>query len=1016
MKISSRHILKEAGPKERSRATGLNWDFASSTLGEGQHSKEEIQKYISENSGLLPISTEQLDSIERLNLKDNAAKRVSADEKFFIIVSAVIDSSSESEAIAKIEEVEWYLEYKELSPNKIKGDWLSSNQAVLSNKDLLLGTWRKFLNEARVVKSESEKQSLDSGSAEYLSNEVVHDFGDGWKVVYVPAAGEIKEFPGMSNTSYDRILEGNKNGLCLGASMGLYQDNNSGKIYSVRDPSNKPKVTIRINGNDLEEAKGKNNLSPEIIAAKKAKEWFEILESKGELNFRDNGDYLGFPPLTIESAKTSFEKNKERFIESGWAVHWYKNGLSNLDSKIQELIEKKDPLILSSGLNKKYAELVLPIYVFYSKEYLDKKLSPLFPNIDYIDWGYNKIAESEFWKTYRKNPTIFSAVSLFASENYILFLKLGIPKDESYKSLLNKNLFIKLIKENKININDAFQLMEQYPELKDISIVNEIYSKPEKIYEFDGENNDRWDLLAEDSEDAVTNLIKLCGQIDQDIFNKNISHLLKIHTNGFIRVLNRNNLFKNPCFKHASFIKELFNSIKTKYSDLNNQYEVSSILKLKAIMISSGMTDLIEELMGRQFLKEEILDDKNVAKEEWNQEVENELYSYVDGKKLLELNKKYFDIIDLKRTTYRIAMNDPTFYFDLLDDGSKFIDSSPETTNLILEDLCKIHPHVITELSTERPRYINKRIFELAVKNIFEKQVSANNTYELKGTLEYFIDKFEDYKDYFIWRAKQEVLKTLKIYENRSHYHYSHYHYLSLLQSGLLNYFPELYEGVIIFLIKNYPIDFFYRIINTLDFFNNLSKYNISKKTIHSSLLRLAIDDPNFFATICRDKKIDDQTIQIISQSLVRNYPKIYEKIYPTAGLPKDPMILNKISELILLLNNLGLKKEASNISQLLSPNTPGWLKEWRDTMRHYGFQNFGRDQKWHKGKSFLEEPMDIISAEQDIHMVEQAHSPDEKGRRISNKRLNTFMREFYGENIWIAPREGWKGKMKNEE
>jgi hypothetical protein len=59
-----------------------------------------------------------------------------------------------------------------------------------------------------------------------------------------------------------------------------------------------------------------------------------------------------------------------------------------------------------------------------------------------------------------------------------------------------------------------------------------------------------------------------------------------------------------------------------------------------------------------------------------------------------------------------------------------------------------------------------------------------------------------------------------------------------------------------------------------------------------------------------------------------------------------------------------------------------------------------------------LEEPLDEASALHDIEMVEQAHSPDAEGRRISNKALDNFMREFYGELITIAPREGWRSRM----
>jgi hypothetical protein len=125
---------------------------------------------------------------------------------------------------------------------------------------------------------------------------------------------------------------------------------------------------------------------------------------------------------------------------------------------------------------------------------------------------------------------------------------------------------------------------------------------------------------------------------------------------------------------------------------------------------------------------------------------------------------------------------------------------------------------------------------------------------------------------------------------------------------------------------------------------------------------------------------------------------------------------MNKLKKLASVLYSQNLKSEAAEVLKMKPVEHPDWLTEWRDTMRYYGFQNFGRDTKWHKGKSHLEEPMDKISAKQDIHMVEQAHSPDAEGRRISDKALDTFMREFYGENIWIAPREGWKRKMSNEE
>jgi len=123
---------------------------------------------------------------------------------------------------------------------------------------------------------------------------------------------------------------------------------------------------------------------------------------------------------------------------------------------------------------------------------------------------------------------------------------------------------------------------------------------------------------------------------------------------------------------------------------------------------------------------------------------------------------------------------------------------------------------------------------------------------------------------------------------------------------------------------------------------------------------------------------------------------------------------MNKLQPLIQTLKDLHLTEEVSSLQKLADYSSPPWLEEWRDCMRHYGFQSF-RDTKWHKGKSHLEEPLDEASAFQDIHMVEQAHSPDAEGRRISNTALDNFMKEFYGELITQAPRDGWKKKMNHK-
>ena len=104
------------------------------------------------------------------------------------------------------------------------------------------------------------------------------------------------------------------------------------------------------------------------------------------------------------------------------------------------------------------------------------------------------------------------------------------------------------------------------------------------------------------------------------------------------------------------------------------------------------------------------------------------------------------------------------------------------------------------------------------------------------------------------------------------------------------------------------------------------------------------------------------------------------------------------LTNLVKILDGLNLKEEAFQIKCLASED---WLANWKRCMTHYGFQSFG-DGKWHKGRSYLEEPKDRVSAEHDISLVERAHSSN-----ISDKLSDNFIKEFYGEKINIPPMGG---------
>jgi hypothetical protein len=357
-KLASRHSGK--------KAKGLNWSYAEEILLESgaEPSREDVLAAISENPF---FSKEDIQNITNIQIEHDFAERLNKNERIFLEIGGYLNDS-----LSQFNEIKDYLmiekDLKEpgdlseiievdlTNPERIKELFLELNNAQLE--------WHK---EAR----ERDKRGLNEDR--YLTHEVVHDFGDGWEVVYLPAVGEGPNYRGDDRKSNDRTVEGNINGLCLGKTQGLYQDNSAGKMYSVRDPRNKPRATIRIgvyydeNRFRLFEAKGKNNMSPDTEGAMHANIWFE---SQTNLEYKGNHDYISFPPTSIEDAKEKFSRNPAEAYRAGWIVHWYRKGILELDEDVRERIAANDRLVIWSGLGKKYKELVQPVVEFHTKDFI----------------------------------------------------------------------------------------------------------------------------------------------------------------------------------------------------------------------------------------------------------------------------------------------------------------------------------------------------------------------------------------------------------------------------------------------------------------------------------------------------------------------------------------------------------------------------------------------------------------------------------------------------------------------
>ena len=415
---------KIAGKAEAKKVTGLNFEEVRNKLiSEGiEPTRDEITTRLLDESNLV-ISNNQKDLILNLNLSESTRKRVNEIEAALIIIGAVLDGNNIN---GIIETFNWYLETMELKPGS-----LGISQADISNISAIKESFEKLYNKISEEKRASDKRAASSKGDSYLSNKVVYDFGDGWKVVYVPAAGEMESFPGLIGTSHDRILEGNKNGLCLGSGSRYYQDNNSGKIYSIRDPENKPRVTIRINKNYLEEAKGKNNNPPDIEAAEKANAWFETVTN---LNYKNSGDYKNFPPLNLDIARESFLKNKNNAYDDLWAPHWYGKGIEELDKDVDDNIKNLNPIIITAGFGKYpiFFEKIKPIVIHLCEKYINNKdkesKAILFGSI------YNPPTH-EVFKTYKKLSQMRDAVEIFSKDedNYKHFFSIGLHEIKEYE-------------------------------------------------------------------------------------------------------------------------------------------------------------------------------------------------------------------------------------------------------------------------------------------------------------------------------------------------------------------------------------------------------------------------------------------------------------------------------------------------------------------------------------------------------------------------------------------------------
>jgi serine/threonine protein kinase len=297
-------------------------------------------------------------------------------------------------------------------------NWTKNEELDLDNLTL----------DAAILESSSfhEEASYDDVTEDDkgFEKQIISMFDGGFKIVYEPTNSEA---PGV------RKALGRRLGICL--AQGLYGDDTSGKIYSLRDQKGKAYVAIRILDNVIQEIKGKNNRPPvRIYIAKIIRKW--VLESGFEFSNMGKEDFDGLPPINWEDAKNklenlgSFESGYRTFIKNGWFHTYRKQFVPYMEDILYSAIGKKpwDPRY-KYGVTTKYGtaggaleEAVRSGAHHVYKDFFERNLEDIAkfqPHI-YI-W-------EDFPKTFGKdNPTNKIAVETLAVENPTSILSILYP-------------------------------------------------------------------------------------------------------------------------------------------------------------------------------------------------------------------------------------------------------------------------------------------------------------------------------------------------------------------------------------------------------------------------------------------------------------------------------------------------------------------------------------------------------------------------------------------------------------
>jgi hypothetical protein len=419
-------LIKESGKKER----GMIFGAAKNNKFLGYTTEYEGPEFYKEEG----YTEKEFKLVKDYELSNDIKTSFDAQGRSLILMGCLL-AFGEAEFSSRANTISEYILSKKQSKKVF--EYLGLNKAefnkIIIDRDLIKGKMSALYEEYKKKRDEDLRIANDV----FVTNDIVYSFKNGWNLVYVPSANSIlsdsitvsEENKKEGGFSKDREREGNLMGMCLGSGSKLYHEDIH-KIYSIRDPKNKPKVTIRIKDNELQESKSRSNNVPSVELTMMIKEAF--LHYLTDVSTESCSDFTRLPPTELSDVQSSFSKDRDNSITKGYGKFWYKDDRTpEIKNHIDKSVQEDDFRLISASFPSEGPEYFEGLAERCAKN-VPEKLDFFMP--------LNSTSEvNTSWKYYKKKPWCIDAVKrLVASDKHrSLFFSLALFENYPYKDFVS---------------------------------------------------------------------------------------------------------------------------------------------------------------------------------------------------------------------------------------------------------------------------------------------------------------------------------------------------------------------------------------------------------------------------------------------------------------------------------------------------------------------------------------------------------------------------------------------------